>query len=146
MSNADSDDGDADDEGDNGDDGDNEDDEDADVVCIHCQLGDSLPGNDIVLCDSPDCADGWHLRCLRPRLAAVPVGRWKCPRCTRRHREQAHRFIDNEAEHGGSGSQGGSEDEEGFGASDISGLIDNEHEESDYSSTSRVHIPLAARR
>ena len=31
-------------------------------------------------CDS--CLSGWHLKCLRPPLRAVPKGEWLCPRCT----------------------------------------------------------------
>eukprot|EP00939_MAST-03C_sp_MAST-3C-sp1_P004964 g4964.t1 len=34
----------------------------------------------MVLCDR--CDKGFHLYCLRPQLAAVPVGDWFCPDCT----------------------------------------------------------------
>eukprot|EP00959_Pyramimonas_sp_CCMP1952_P314569 6584810-Pyramimonas_sp.AAC.1 len=33
----------------------------------------------MLLCDI--CDRGWHMRCVRPPLRAVPQGEWFCPRC-----------------------------------------------------------------
>ena len=46
-------------------------------ACVACGSGDD--DATILLCDS--CDSGWHLRCVRPPLHAVPAGEWYCPDC-----------------------------------------------------------------
>ena len=48
-----------------------------DQKCEIC-LSDDDPKS-ILLCDA--CDGGYHLYCLRPKLAAVPKGEWLCTRC-----------------------------------------------------------------
>ena len=35
----------------------------------------------MLLCDSPGCAHGYHITCLKPPLPNVPSGDWFCPAC-----------------------------------------------------------------
>lgn len=45
-----------------------------DVVCDVCENG-----GDLLCCDT--CSLVFHLKCVRPKLAAVPRGRWSCAQC-----------------------------------------------------------------
>ena len=49
----------------------------SDIACLACGKTDSIPPNEIVLCDTCDC--GVHVRCLG--LMTVPEGSWFCSRC-----------------------------------------------------------------
>jgi hypothetical protein len=50
------------------------------VLCEACGAGDR--DEELLLCDL--CDRGRHTFCLRPILAAVPLGPWLCPDCTPR--------------------------------------------------------------
>lgn len=50
-----------------------------------CEVCDGLhsdEGNEMLLCQGPDCNNGYHLQCLNPPLRGVPDGAWLCPVCT----------------------------------------------------------------
>ena len=47
--------------------------------CEVCGVSTWIEGNELLLCDG--CPKGWHAKCLRPPLDAVPEGEWKCPCC-----------------------------------------------------------------
>ena len=49
--------------------------------CVACGSGEETPGNEILLCDTKDCDQAWHLACLPEPLFSVPAGDWFCPRC-----------------------------------------------------------------
>ena len=34
----------------------------------------------MIVCDI--CHDGFHMKCLRPKLEFKPVGEWNCPACS----------------------------------------------------------------
>ena len=57
----------ADDEDDNEDE-----DEDKEEECAACGGTDTLPGNEIMLCDGDGCDGAWHQLCLRPAVVDVP--------------------------------------------------------------------------
>ena len=57
----------ADDEDDNDDE-----DEDKEEECAACGGTDTLPGNEIMLCDGDGCDGAWHQLCLRPAVVDVP--------------------------------------------------------------------------
>ena len=46
-------------------------------VCAICD-----DGGELVICD--ECDGEYHLRCMRPPLKVVPVGRWECDECVDR--------------------------------------------------------------
>jgi hypothetical protein len=48
-----------------------------DIECEICCTKDKE--HEMLLCDS--CLEGYHMSCLRPRLAAVPDGHWFCGGC-----------------------------------------------------------------
>ncbi|EKX39353.1 hypothetical protein GUITHDRAFT_48704, partial [Guillardia theta CCMP2712] len=48
-----------------------------DVACNVCGRQDGEER--MILCDECDC--GFHLECLRPKLAEIPRGRWVCWGC-----------------------------------------------------------------
>ncbi|XP_058104852.1 histone-lysine N-methyltransferase ATXR6 [Magnolia sinica] len=48
------------------------------IYCEECGSGD-VP-DELLLCDK--CDRGFHLFCLRPILACVPIGPWFCPSCS----------------------------------------------------------------
>ncbi|KAL7614030.1 hypothetical protein Lser_V15G09585 [Lactuca serriola] len=57
----------------------NKDDNDyGDTKCEECGSGDY--GSELLLCDQ--CDRGFHLFCLRPILASVPIGSWFCRSCS----------------------------------------------------------------
>ena len=56
--------------------------------CERCSELHSYPGNELLLCDGPECGAAWHLHCLRPKLAVVPVGDWLCPTCSTKRRAE----------------------------------------------------------
>lgn len=53
----------------------------ADPHCVVCGGGESVAGNEILLCDGLDCSASYHQRCCDPHVAEVPEGAWLCPRC-----------------------------------------------------------------
>ncbi|KAI3800231.1 hypothetical protein L1987_35542 [Smallanthus sonchifolius] len=60
-----------------------------DTRCEECGSGDF--GSELLLCDH--CNLGFHLFCLRPILASVPMGSWFCPSCSsNRNRNTISRF------------------------------------------------------
>ena len=52
-----------------------------DEFCLICGGGESLPGNELLLCDGDGCENGCHLNCVSPPLSSVPDGDWLCPVC-----------------------------------------------------------------
>lgn len=48
--------------------------DDHNEVCEVCEKG-----GDLLCCDT--CTLVFHLECIRPKLSAVPKGRWSCPHC-----------------------------------------------------------------
>ena len=55
--------------------------DDADVEnCNKCGK-DTLPSNQLLLCDGEGCSRAFHQKCLSPPLDEVPEGEWLCPRC-----------------------------------------------------------------
>ena len=57
------------------------DDPDDPVRCNVCNLASCIAGNDLLLCDWPNCDNAVHLACLNPPLTEVPEGDWYCPSC-----------------------------------------------------------------
>jgi hypothetical protein len=52
------------------------------VACEVCEAKDDTEANPILLCDGPHLTEvGYHARCLRPLLLAVPDEDWFCPTC-----------------------------------------------------------------
>jgi len=52
-----------------------------DPHCTLCGGGDSLPGNEILLCDGMGCTNCFHQQCCDPHVPSVPEGEWLCHRC-----------------------------------------------------------------
>ncbi len=48
--------------------------DDHNETCEVCEAG-----GDLLCCDT--CSLVFHLKCIRPKLSAVPRGDWSCPRC-----------------------------------------------------------------
>lgn len=48
------------------------DEEPQDFCCLVCTLGESVKGNEILLCDSDGCNGHYHLQCCTPALTKVP--------------------------------------------------------------------------
>eukprot|EP00937_MAST-01D_sp_MAST-1D-sp2_P002500 g2500.t1 len=60
-----------------------------DIVCVECKDGNSLVGNEILVCEGDQmfgCSNAYHLQCLDPPLGSVPEGQWFCPTCAPKHR------------------------------------------------------------
>ena len=55
---------------------------DGTAECGLCGSGEVCAGNDILLCDSPDCGRSFHQQCLVPPLQTIPEGDWICPVCS----------------------------------------------------------------
>ncbi|XP_043805845.1 probable Histone-lysine N-methyltransferase ATXR5 isoform X1 [Manihot esculenta] len=53
-----------------------------DVSCEQCGSGDL--DDELLLCDK--CDKGFHMKCLRPIVARVPIGSWLCPMCSGQRR------------------------------------------------------------
>lgn len=49
----------------------------SDCMCERCGSGEQP--KELLLCDK--CDKGFHMKCLRPILARVPIGSWICPKC-----------------------------------------------------------------
>lgn len=49
------------------------------VLCFYCRKGDKP--QTLVLCDSPGCSGGAHLRCMDPPMTRPPHGKYYCPSC-----------------------------------------------------------------
>jgi len=58
-----------------------------DPHCLICAGGESLQGNEILLCDGLRCTNCYHQRCCEPEVEAVPEGAWLCPECVARGNE-----------------------------------------------------------
>ena len=54
----------------------------SDVSCEQCGSGER--GDELLLCDK--CDRGFHMKCVRPIVARVPIGSWLCPNCSGHHR------------------------------------------------------------
>ena len=54
---------------------------DGTAECGLCGSGEVYAGNDILLCDSPDCGRSFHQQCLVPPLQTIPEGDWFCHVC-----------------------------------------------------------------
>jgi hypothetical protein len=54
---------------------------DEEEECLRCGQIDSLPGNEMLLCDGLGCKAAYHLKCLVPPLERVPAGEWLCSSC-----------------------------------------------------------------
>ncbi|KAK4772672.1 hypothetical protein SAY86_014447 [Trapa natans] len=52
------------------------------VNCQKCGCGDK--SDELLLCDK--CDKGFHMKCLRPIVARIPIGSWLCPKCCGRRR------------------------------------------------------------
>ncbi|KAL6225411.1 hypothetical protein ACLB2K_004261 [Fragaria x ananassa] len=50
----------------------------SDVRCEQCGSGDRA--EELLLCDK--CDRGFHMKCLRPIVAILPIGSWLCPKCS----------------------------------------------------------------
>ena len=55
------------------------------VFCFYCRKGDRP--STLVLCDSPGCSGGAHLRCMNPPMTRPPHGKYYCPSCRGEERE-----------------------------------------------------------
>ena len=66
-----------------------EEDDDADHQVCACGSAETSPGNDILLCDGPQCQTARHLQCCQPPLNEVPESSWFCSNiCQRAHLQQ----------------------------------------------------------
>lgn len=59
------------------------------VSCEQCGSGDRE--DELLLCDK--CDKGFHMKCLRPIVARVPIGSWLCPECSCRRRVRSRDFL-----------------------------------------------------
>ncbi|KAL4351412.1 hypothetical protein GQ457_06G043160 [Hibiscus cannabinus] len=50
----------------------------SDIICEQCGSGERP--EELLLCDK--CDKGFHMRCLRPIVARIPIGSWLCPKCS----------------------------------------------------------------
>ncbi|PNY15727.1 histone-lysine N-methyltransferase ATXR5-like protein [Trifolium pratense] len=48
------------------------------TLCEKCGSGDNP--DELILCDR--CDGGFHMKCVRPILARIPIGQWICPNCS----------------------------------------------------------------
>ncbi|XP_022741492.1 probable Histone-lysine N-methyltransferase ATXR5 isoform X4 [Durio zibethinus] len=48
------------------------------IICEQCGSGER--SDELLLCDK--CDKGFHMKCLRPIVARVPIGSWLCPKCS----------------------------------------------------------------
>ena len=55
-------------------------------VCAICD-----DGGELVICD--ECEGEYHLKCMRPPLKTVPVGRWECDECVDRKVLQLRNYL-----------------------------------------------------
>ena len=55
-----------------------------DTRCQTCGGPDSDEGNEMLICQGPQCLNAHHLQCLHPPLSCVPDDVWLCPVCTAR--------------------------------------------------------------
>ncbi|GAV83993.1 PHD domain-containing protein/SET domain-containing protein [Cephalotus follicularis] len=62
-----------------------------DLSCQQCGSGDR--DDELLLCDK--CDKGFHMKCVRPIVVRVPIGKWLCPNCSsnRRVRSFSQRKI-----------------------------------------------------
>ncbi|KAI4317120.1 hypothetical protein L6164_025024 [Bauhinia variegata] len=50
----------------------------SDVVCKQCGSGEQQ--DELLLCDK--CDKAFHMKCLRPIVARIPIGSWLCTKCS----------------------------------------------------------------
>jgi hypothetical protein len=55
-------------------------------VCAVCD-----DGGNLLICDG--CEGEYHMKCVRPALAAVPEGRWECDECVNRKVLEARDYL-----------------------------------------------------
>ena len=53
----------------------------ADPHCTLCGGGESIEGNEILLCDGQHCVGCYHQKCCTPPVTEVPEGSWLCSTC-----------------------------------------------------------------
>ena len=51
-------------------------------MCDACGGGDSVGGNEILLCDGLGCGKNYHQKCVIPHVLKVPEGVWLCTSCS----------------------------------------------------------------
>lgn len=73
-------------------------------VCAICD-----DGGELVICD--ECEGEYHLKCMRPPLKVVPIGRWECDECVDRKVLRLRNFLLNETKLAKENKE--TEDEEG---------------------------------
>lgn len=61
----------------------------SDVRCEQCGSGDRA--EELLLCDK--CDRGFHMKCLRPIVAILPIGSWLCPKCSGQRRVRSRDFV-----------------------------------------------------
>ncbi|KAI3669014.1 hypothetical protein L6452_40233 [Arctium lappa] len=57
---------------------DDDNDDYSDALCVIC--GSGHDDHQILLCDK--CDQAYHMLCVRPIVARIPIGNWYCPTCT----------------------------------------------------------------
>ena len=62
--------------------------------CTTCTSGDSLAGNEILLCDGLGCTKQYHQQCLSPPLEAIPADTWLCQTCVQSGNEVDPNALD----------------------------------------------------
>ncbi|XWS29392.1 hypothetical protein CRYUN_Cryun24cG0025600 [Craigia yunnanensis] len=61
----------------------------SDISCEQCGTGERP--DELLLCDK--CDKGFHMKCLRPIVARVPIGSWLCPKCSGHRRKKIIDFF-----------------------------------------------------
>jgi ribosomal protein L37AE/L43A len=59
------------------------------TMCEQCGSGDNP--EELLLCDK--CDNGFHMKCVRPIVARIPIGPWICPKCSGTKKVTGRRFI-----------------------------------------------------
>lgn len=72
---------------------DDDDDEYKNVTCEQCGSGEK--GEELLLCDV--CDRGYHMLCLRPIVARVPIGPWFCYGCDDKQKSRPNALIKSKA-------------------------------------------------
>lgn len=69
-----------------------EEEEEEDYSALSCeQCGSGENPDELLLCDK--CDKGFHMKCLRPIVARVPIGSWLCPKCSGQRRVRSRDFC-----------------------------------------------------
>lgn len=61
----------------------------SDLRCEQCGSGENP--KELLLCDK--CDKGFHMKCVRPIVARVPIGSWLCPKCSGQRRVRSRDFA-----------------------------------------------------